>query len=199
MKKLGLIMIALFSSIAISLSAQSESNSVQQDSALIQTSDTTSEIEKSDGAIDRLVEKAISAKIEDLDLNNPNKYGGTIAFFIIVLPTLITFTAVVLIVFFVLKHKRGRENARFELYKQSIEAGQPLPENFFQTPVKQTSGLQQGLVWTGIGLACFIIALFLQSNVMLFGLIPTFIGLGILIAYFIEKPKNNHPSNNSEE
>ncbi len=147
MKKLGFILIALFSGIAISLSAQSDTYSDRQDSALVQTLDTASETDNSDSAINRLIEKAISAKIEDLDINNPSKYGGTMAFFIVVLPILITFTAVILIVFFVLKYKKGREKAWHELYQKSIEAGQPLPENFFQTPQKQTSKLQQGLVW----------------------------------------------------
>ncbi|MFY9590462.1 MAG: hypothetical protein WAP54_00570 [Bacteroidales bacterium] len=67
MKKIGLIMIALFLSLAINLSAQTKAVSHLQDSTLTQTSDTVSEAKDIDDLVDELVNKTVSAKIKDLN------------------------------------------------------------------------------------------------------------------------------------
>lgn len=102
------------------------------------------------------------------------------------------FVMVVFIVFFATRAKKEREKARYDLYLKSIEMGQPLPEKIFEEPEKKESRLQSGLVWLGVGLALVIAGIATNKNTpgLLLGLIPGFVGVGILIAYFIEKPKN---------
>lgn len=118
----------------------------------------------------------------------------------LVLISIAPFLMVVFIVFFTAKSRKEREKLRHDVYLKSLELGQPLPEKFFDKPkVEKTSQLQTGLIWLGVGIACFIIAALIKSNFMLFGLIPGFVGLGILIAYFVEKPKNSSDSESLNE
>lgn len=109
----------------------------------------------------------------------------------IVLICLAPFVMVVLIVFFENKSKRTKQQQRYDLYMKSLELGQPLPDKMFEEPEKKSSSrLQNGLVWLGVGIALFLMTFFIDNNGILYvGIIPAFVGLGILIAYFIEKPK----------
>lgn len=196
MKKFGLFMIALLMGIAVNLSAQQTVPSVPQDSALVQTTDSeyTDAPEKSGDPIDKLVEKAINTRIGNLDSDETQTTGfvGTILMLVIVLPTLITFGAIVLIVFFSTKHRKEREKARNELYLKSMEAGQPLPEKFFEEPVKQSSNLKKGAIWLAVGLGVMIFGLFESDDSLTgMGAIPAFIGVAFLLVYFIEKKNNN--------
>lgn len=196
MKKIGLFMIALLMGIAVNLSAQQTVPSVPQDSALAQTTDSayTDASEKSGDPIDKLVEKGINARIGNLDSDETQTTGfvGTILMLVIVMPTLITFGAIVLIVFFSTKHRKEREKARNDLYLKSMEAGQPLPEKIFETPEKKGSNLQKGAIWLAVGLGVFIFGAFNGDNTLMgLGAIPAFVGAAFLLVYFIEKKHNN--------
>jgi len=194
MKKFGLIMIALFLSLAINLSAQTKAVSNLQDSTLTQTSDTVSEAKDIDDLVDELVNKTVSAKIKDLDSNSADATGfvGTIMFMVIAMPILITFAAVVLIIFLVLRHRKIREKARYDLYVKALEAGQPLPDKFFEEPAKtSSSNLRRGAVLIAVGLGMAVLGLLGKNFVMIgIGAIPGFIGIAFMLIYYIErKPK----------
>ena len=118
----------------------------------------------------------------------------------IVLICIAPFLMVVFIVFFSAKSRKEQEKVRHDVYLKSLELGQPLPDKFFDKPKEQKSSqLQTGLVWLGVGVALAIVGVVTGNQELLFGLIPGFVGLGILIAYFIEKPKNNSDSESINE
>lgn len=78
-------------------------------------------------------------------------------FMVIAMPILITFAAVVLIIFLVLRYRKIREKGRYDLYVKALEAGQPLPDKFFEEPAKtSSSNLRRGavLIAVGIGYGC---------------------------------------------
>ncbi|HPL04847.1 MAG TPA: DUF6249 domain-containing protein [Bacteroidales bacterium] len=193
MKKFGLIMIALFLSLAINLSAQTKAVSHLQDSTLTQTSDTVSEAKDIDDLVDDLVNKTVSAKIQDLDLDSDAEsatgFVGTIMFMVIAMPILITFAAVVLIIFLVLRYRKIREKGRYDLYVKALEAGQPLPDKFFEEPAKtSSSNLRRGAVLIAVGLGMAVLGL-LGKNVVMIGIgaIPGFIGIAFMLIYNIER------------
>lgn len=191
MKKIGLIMIALFLSLAINLSAQTKAVSHLQDSTLTQTSDTVSEAKDIDDLVDELVNKTVSAKIKDLDSDSTDAIGfvGTIMFMVIAMPILITFAAVVLIIFLVLRYRKIREKGRYDLYVKALEAGQPLPDKFFEEPAKtSSSNLRRGAVLIAVGLGMAVLGL-LGKNVVMIGIgaIPGFIGIAFMLIYNIER------------
>lgn len=190
-KKIGLIMIALFLSLAINLSAQTKAVSHLQDSTLTQTSDTVSEAKDIDDLVDELVNKTVSAKIKDLDSDSTDAIGfvGTIMFMVIAMPILITFAAVVLIIFLVLRYRKIREKGRYDLYVKALEAGQPLPDKFFEEPAKtSSSNLRRGAVLIAVGLGMAVLGL-LGKNVVMIGIgaIPGFIGIAFMLIYNIER------------
>lgn len=193
MKKNGLIMIALFLGLAINLSAQTKAVSHLQDSTLTQTSDTVSEADDIDALVIKLVDKTVSAKIEDLNLDsddeNATGFVSSIIFMVIVLPVLITFAAVVLIVFLVLRHRKIREKARYDLYVKALEAGQPLPDKFFEEPAKKSSSnLKKGAIWLAVGLGVIVLGLLIKNNALIgIGAIPGFIGIAFMLIYNIER------------
>lgn len=191
MKKIGLIMIALFLSLAINLSAQTKAVSHLQDSTLTQTSDTVSEAKDIDDLVDELVNKTVSAKIKDLDSDSTDATGfvGTIVFMVIAMPILITFAAVVLIIFLVLRYRKIREKGRYDLYVKALEAGQPLPDKFFEELAKtSSSNLRRGAVLIAVGLGMAVLGL-LGKNVVMIGIgaIPGFIGIAFMLIYNIER------------
>jgi len=193
MKKFGLIMIALFLSLAINLSAQTKAVSNLQDSTLTQTSDTVSEAKDIDDLVDDLVNKTVSAKIQDLDLDSDAEsatgFVGTVMFMVIAMPILITFAAVVLIVFLVLRYRKIREKARYDLYVKALEAGQPLPDKFFEEPAKtSSSNLKKGAIWLAVGLGVIVFGLLTKGNALIgLGAIPGFIGIAYLLIYNIAR------------
>lgn len=195
MKKIGLMMFALLIGVCINVSAQQPSSTLApQNPAVIEITDSVASAENSEDQIVRIVEKAINTNIGNLDKDETNstRFVGTVLFLVIALPTLITFGALVLIVFFSTKHRKEREKARYDLYLKSMEAGQPLPEKFFEEPVKKSSNLKRGAIWLAVGLGVVIFGLFVEeSSLMGLGAIPTFVGLAYLLVYFIERRHNN--------
>ncbi len=194
MKKLGFIMFILFTGIFINAKAQTTPAAPQAPTIEQTDSMKVTVSEESGDPIDKLVEKAINAKIGDLENDDTQSTGfvGTVLFLVIALPTLITFGAIVLIVFFSTKHKKEAEKARYDLYLSSMEAGQPLPVKFFEIPEKKSSNLKRGAIWLAIGLGIVIFGLLEnESSLMGIGAIPAFVGAAYLLVYFIEKRNNN--------
>lgn len=114
--------------------------------------------------------------------------------FSIVLITLAPFIMVVLIVFFSVRAKNRKEQLRYDLYIKSLESGQPLPDKLFEKSKEQTPRLQRALVWLGVGIGLVLMAFIMDKKTLYAGIIPAFVGLGILTSYLIEKPKKDNTS-----
>lgn len=194
MKNFGLSMFIFLIGIFITANTLAQSTPSPEILSVDQNADSvTTPVSEAD-PIDKIVEKAINAKIGSLDSDESNTTGfvGTVLFLVIALPVLITFGAIVLIVYFSTKHKKEREKARYDLYLKSLEAGHTLPENFFEEPVKQSSNLKKGAIWLAVGLGVMIFGLFeVDNSLMGMGAIPAFIGAAYLLVYFIERKNNN--------
>jgi hypothetical protein len=194
MKNFGLSMFIFLIGIFITANTLAQSTPSPEILSVEQNADSvTTPVSEAD-PIDKIVEKAINAKIGSLDSDESNTTGfvGTVLFLVIALPVLITFGAIVLIVYFSTKHKKEREKARYDLYLKSLEAGHTLPENFFEEPVKQSSNLKKGAIWLAVGLGVMIFGLFeVDNSLMGMGAIPAFIGAAYLLVYFIERKNNN--------
>lgn len=196
MKKLGVILLSLFIWMGVNAEPQQTKKTTQiPDTVVVDGAMERSSAEKTDEFIDNVVEKAINAKIDNLEDNdgqNSTKFVGTVLFLVIALPTLIVFLAIVLIVYFSSKSRKEREQIRHDVYLKALAAGQPLPEKFFDEPQqKQSSNLKRGAIWLGVGLAITIG--FIASNdsdALFLGLLPAFIGAAYLLVYFIEDKKN---------
>lgn len=199
MKKLELIVIIFFLGFGISLSSQPDTLSDLKDSTVVQSLDTISETNEFKDLINRLVETAVNTKIKDLNLESDSPplddkdFIKTLVFLIIVLPLLVTCAAVFLIVFFVLKHRKELEKLRYEFYIKSLEAGQQLPDKFFEKPIKKpSSNLKNGIIGLAGGLGGIILGLLGRDNTLI---VPTTIllclGIAFLLLYFIERKHNN--------
>lgn len=102
------------------------------------------------------------------------------------------FVAAVLLVFFILWYKEKERKGRYALLEKAIDSGREIPADFFKEPKKEpVSTLQSALVLIAAGLGLVI---FLSSwrDLKMFsaaGFIPMFIGIGKLIAWFIESKR----------
>lgn len=105
----------------------------------------------------------------------------------------------VLLLMWILGRERSKESVRkHDLYMKSLEMGQTLPENFFEKPQQKSasSNLKSGILWLAVGLALVIYFVIIHNNIALvFGIIPTFVGIGYLLVHFLDKPKNNNEQN----
>lgn len=137
--------------------------------------------------IDKTIRDTFDSRIDDVDKNSV-KITSILAL-TVVLPLLIVFIAVIIIVFLNNRSRKERERMRQELYMKALESGQPLPEKFFEEPEQKKSELQSALVLLAVGVSFLFLALIIGNSGLYFATIPGFIGLGKLIAWYIEKPK----------
>jgi len=109
----------------------------------------------------------------------------------------VPFIAIVSIIWFILSHKRKQDKLRVDLMTKAIESGQPIPENLFETTMKEKkSPIKKGIIWIAVGLG---IALFFTFNGIAdkdysdifeglgISMIPLFVGLGYLLIHFFDK------------
>lgn len=137
--------------------------------------------------IGKTIKDTFDSRIDDMD--NESEMITSILALTVVLPLLIIFIAVIIITSLNNKSRKERERMRQELYMKALESGQPLPEKFFEEPEKKKSELQSALVLLAVGISFLFLALITGNTGLYFATIPGFIGLGKLIAWFIEKPK----------
>jgi hypothetical protein len=107
----------------------------------------------------------------------------------IMLISLMPFLTAILIVFFVIRNRRMKEERMFQLYEKALDAGKDLPDSFFRrSDTEPQSNLLKGLIWIGVGIGVSYGALKLMGDhsPWAFGLIPAFVGLAYLISYFVE-------------
>ena len=141
---------------------------------------------------DQLLElKRQESEIEQqrIEAENRNEMplNGFGIFMIVLLPFL--FVGIVMIN---LTRIRNRESQRkYDLYTKSLEMGQNIPDHFFDEPKKTNiiSNLKKGILWLSVGLAILIYVVFIHVNkALIFGIVPTFIGVGYLLVHFLDKP-----------
>lgn len=183
MKKIGIFLLTIF--LWMGVNAQHTVNN--------EAADTTSVSKSTTEYVEKAINDAMSFKLDNIENDNypETKFVGTILFLVIGLPVLIVFGAVVLIVYFSNKSRREKDKIRQEIYLKALEAGQTLPADFFEVNNKTNKPpLQNGLVLLGIGIFFLIIALITGNNGLYYGTIVGFIGVGRLIAYFVEKKHN---------
>ena len=152
-------------------------------------SDQSSSNVKIKNFVARSVDDALNTRVEDVNNDSEVKKVFSILLLTVVLPLLIVFIAVIIIVFLNNRSRKERERMRQELYMKALESGQPLPEKFFEEPEQKKSELQSALVLLAVGVSFLFLALIIGNSGLYFATIPGFIGLGKLIAWYIEKPK----------
>ena len=116
----------------------------------------------------------------------------------IVIISIMPFLFVLLLISIIGREKSKDSIRKHDLYMKSLEMGQTLPENFFEKPQQKSasSNLKSGILWFAVGLALLIYFIIIHKNVALvFGIIPTFVGIGYLLVHFLDKPKNNNEQN----
>jgi hypothetical protein len=106
----------------------------------------------------------------------------------------IPFLTALLIIYIVLRAKVISEKSRNDLIAKAIEHGKELSPDLFtrkeNTP-KKSDLLTNALVSIGVGIGLFIALYFFFGGFKFaaFGCIPLFIGIGQLVAYFVNKSK----------
>ena len=194
MKRVGIILVGIILWTGISAQVQTDSTNVAVNDSIIEKYASTGENVRDAILLQKLNPDQL-LEIEKQRLDNERHRDSNeipVPMWALVLISTAPFIMVVFIIFFTSRTKKEREKARYDLYLKSIEMGQSIPEKIFEEPEKKDSSrLQSGLVWLGVGMALVIVGISTNNDGLLFGLIPGFVGLGILIAYLIEKPKNN--------
>jgi len=107
---------------------------------------------------------------------------------------IIPFLTVVLIVFIVIRAKIIREKSRNELIAKAIEHGKELSPDLFardEKSSKKSDPLTSALVSIGVGIGLFLALYFFFGGFKFaaFGCIPLFVGIGQLVAYFVNRNK----------
>ena len=196
MKRFGVFLAGVLM-LALSLTAQTQT---KPDTAKADVKDSIEQLYMNENldAREAILLKKLDAKqlmdLESMRLSQESKNEMPFSGLGLVLICLAPFIMVILIVYFSSKESAKKDQRRYDISMKALELGQPLPQSFFDEPKKRSSQLQNGLVWLGIGLALVIVGITTRNDGLLFGMVPGFIGLGILIAYLIEKPKDNSGS-----
>jgi len=80
--------------------------------------------------------------------------------------------------------------------------GQSIPEHFFDEPKKANvaSNLKKGILWLVVGLTLVISFLVINENdVLIWGIVPAFVGIGYLLVNKLDNPKTDAIANNDEQ
>ncbi|MEN6619121.1 MAG: DUF6249 domain-containing protein [Rikenellaceae bacterium] len=120
-----------------------------------------------------------------------------------VLGIVIPFTTAVLIVLIVFLAKVFKEKSRNELIAKAIEHGKDLSPDLFTkegNSSKKSDPLTSALVSIGVGVGLFIAFYFFFGGFKFaaFGCIPLFIGIGQLVAYFVNRKQKETDKTISE-
>lgn len=121
--------------------------------------------------------------------NNSNMPLGPLAIVTIVLMPFL-FVLLILLIQGYIRDKEAKR--KYDLYMKSLEMGQSIPEHFFDEPKKANpvSNLKKGILWFVVGLALLIYFLVVKdTDALIVGIVPTFIGIGYLVVHLLDKPK----------
>jgi len=196
MKRLGIFLVGLI------LLAGGLNATTTADTTKVAISDSVKELYLNDDLDPKeaiLLQKLNPSQLMDLErlrMDSEGRSDMPFTPFGILLICLSPFVMVILIVYFSMRESSKRGQRRYDISMKALELGQPLPQSFFDEPKKRGSRLQSGLVWMGVGIGLVIAGLFSdEEELFTVGIVPAFVGLGILIAYFVEKPKNDAANN----
>ncbi len=112
------------------------------------------------------------------------------------------FSAAVLIIFILTRHREKRARLLHETIRKLSENGQPIPSELFQETSKKKlewspqASLRNGvlLIATGVGITLMFLSLGVPWGI---GMVPLFAGVGFLLIWILEKQnKKNDPSGN---
>lgn len=111
-----------------------------------------------------------------------------------ILGIIVPFLSAVLILLIVFGYKAYREKSRNELIAKAIEHGKEISPDLFSGPLKnekKSDPLTSALACIGVGIGMFVALYFFFDGIKFaaFGCIPLFIGIGQLVAYFVNKRK----------
>lgn len=101
----------------------------------------------------------------------------------------VPFGTLILIIYVICRSFTVRKRMKYDLIMRAIDAGHPLPPEFYMTDgPRNRNKLQSGIVWIGWGLALIILGLMRSRSVLIAaGMIPSFIGLSRLAVFYIEQ------------
>lgn len=87
------------------------------------------------------------------------------------------------------KNRNTESQRKQEIYLKALEMGQPVPEIIFsEEKKKKVSRWQTAFVWLGVGIGVFLASILMRwQAIIILGTVPMFVGLGLLIAYGVEK------------
>lgn len=105
---------------------------------------------------------------------------------------------VAFILYFIFKNRR----AKYRLAEKALEAGQPLPENFFKSATASIYNIRdKGVknIFLGIGLSILLQALFDDFALACIGLLIMFTGFGQVVIYYLRKREENGPKEDRGE
>lgn len=116
---------------------------------------------------------------------------------------IVPFTTAVLILLIVFLYKAYKEKTRNELIAKAIEHGKELSPDLFSKESKvdkKSDPLTSALVSIGVGIGLFIALYFFFGGFKFaaFGCIPFFVGIGQLVAYFVNKNKKETDNTTGE-
>ena len=207
MKRIGLFLVAL----TLFVGAHAAEKGVNMDSlkqSIISTSKEIQEQKKDSAIFSKLSPNQIlelkkgEQEVQKQQIikegRNDNPFNGFELFLIVLLPFLFVAT----IIYMNVKAQKEESKRRYELYSKSLEMGQTVPEHFFDEPKKNnpTSNLKRGILWLVVGLGLLIsFSVMHQRDVLIVGIVPTFVGIGYLLVHFLEKPKTETTGNNDEQ
>lgn len=106
----------------------------------------------------------------------------------------VPFLTAILIILIIFLAKAYKEKSRNELIAKAIEHGKDLSPDLFareQKPLKKSDPLTSALIYIGLGIGLFLALYFFFGGFKFaaFGCIPLFVGLGQLVAYFVNRNK----------
>ncbi len=207
MKRVGLFLLVL----AFFFGVHATEKSVNMDSlkqAIISNSKEIHDIQKDSIMLSKLTpDQLMELKKQELELKkkqveNDGRSEMPFNGFELVLICMLPFIFVVVIIAVQVRAKKEEARRRYDLYAKSLEMGQSVPDHFFDEPkkVNPISDLKKGILWLVVGLAVLISFVVMhQTNGLIVGIVPSFVGIGYLLVHYLEKPKTNTTGNNDEQ
>lgn len=102
------------------------------------------------------------------------------------------FASLAFVLGFIIFYRLRKVTLRQGTLRAMVEKGVPIPQELLTEPVRKTSDLRRGLIWLGAGLGLIAtLAVCDEDGVWSLGFIPTFIGVGYLIAWRLERQDGN--------
>lgn len=207
MKRVGLFLLVL----AFFFGVHATEKGVNMDSlkqAIISNSKEIHDIQKDSIMLSKLTpDQLMELKKQELELKkkqveNDGRSEMPFNGFELVLICMLPFIFVVVIIAVQVRAKKEEARRRYDLYAKSLEMGQSVPDHFFDEPkkVNPISDLKKGILWLVVGLAVLISFVVMhQTNGLIVGIVPSFVGIGYLLVHYLEKPKTNTTGNNDEQ